>query len=157
MTNEFNADDIFEMAVKIEQNGAVFYRDAAKQIEGEKNKEFLLELAGMEDAHEKIFASLKQELKSLEKAPTAFDPLDENILYLKAFADSRVFFKKEKPDSSFKSILSCAIQTEKDSIVFYLGIKELVPEKLGRSRIDAIIKEEMSHIRLLAGKLKEID
>ncbi len=156
MTNEFNADDIFEMAVKIEQNGAVFYRDAAGQVEGEKNKNFLLDLARMEDEHEMTFANLKKDLTAREKETTTFDPEDENILYLKAFADSKVFFRKEKPDNSLKSILGCAIQTEKDSIAFYLGLKELVPEKFGRSKIDAIIKEEMGHIRLLAGKLNEL-
>jgi len=156
MTNEFNADDIFEMAVTIEKNGAVFYRDAAGQVEGKKNKDFLLELARMEDEHGVVFSNLKKELTAQEKLTTTFDPEDENIIYLKAFADSKVFFKKEKPDNSLKSILSCAIQTEKDSIVFYLGIKELVPEKYGRSKIDTIIKEEMGHIRLLAGKLAEL-
>lgn len=55
MTNEFNADDIFEMAVKIEKNGAVFYRDAAGQVEEKKSKDFLLELARMEDEHGVIF------------------------------------------------------------------------------------------------------
>jgi len=156
MTNEFNADDIFEMAVKIEQNGAVFYREAAGQVEEKKNKDFLLELARMEDEHGVIFSNLKKELTAQEKMATTFDPEDENILYLNAFADSKVFFKKEKPDNNFKNILHCAIQTEKDSIVFYLGIKELVPEKYGRSKIDTIIKEEMGHIRLLAGKLTEL-
>ncbi|MDA8136305.1 MAG: ferritin family protein [Desulfobacteraceae bacterium] len=156
MTNEFNADDIFEMAVKIEQNGAVFYRDAAGQVDEKKNKDFLLELARMEDEHGAVFSNLKKELTSQEKMATIFDPEDENILYLNAFADSKVFFKKEKPDNNFKNILHCAIQTEKDSIVFYLGIKEMVPEKYGRSKIDTIIKEEMGHIRLLAGKLAEL-
>ncbi len=156
MTNEFNADDIFEMAVKIEKNGAVFYRDAAGQVEEKKSKDFLLELARMEDEHGVIFSNLKKELTSREKMTSTFDPEDENILYLNAFADSKVFFKKEKPDNNFKNILHCAIQTEKDSIIFYLGIKELVPEKYGRSKIDTIIKEEMGHIRLLAGKLAEL-
>ena len=42
-----------------------------------------------------------------------------------------------------------------DRISFYLGMKELVPEKLGRSKVGDIIKEEMRHIQLLAGKLTE--
>jgi len=87
MTNEFNADDIFEMAVKIEQNGAVFYRDAAGQVDEKKNKDFLLELARMEDEHGAVFSNLKKELTSQEKMATTFDPEDENILYLNAFAD----------------------------------------------------------------------
>lgn len=153
MPNEFNANEIFEIAVKIEQNGAMFYRNAAEQVEEENHKEFLLELARMEDEHEATFADMQKELQDEEKTPTTFDPDDETVLYLKALADIRVFFEKDQPDNSFKGILSCAIQAEKDSIAFYLGMKELVPAKLGQSKIDAIIKEEMSHIRLLAGKL----
>jgi rubrerythrin len=52
-----------------------------------------------------------------------------------------------------EGILKEAITAEKDSIVFYLGMKELVPETLGKKRIDAIIKEEMSHIKLLSKEL----
>ncbi|CCK79903.1 ferritin-like domain-containing protein [Desulfobacula toluolica] len=153
MPNEFNANEIFEIAIKIEQNGAIFYRDAAKQIKEENHKEFLLELAKMEDEHEATFATMQKDLQDEEKTSTTFDPDDETVLYLKALADIRVFFEKDQPDNSFKGILNSAIQAEKDSIAFYLGMKELVPAKLGQSKIDAIIKEEMSHIRLLAGKL----
>ncbi len=155
MANEFNANDIFEMAIKIEKNGAIFYRDAAKQVEEEKHKNFLLELASMEDDHAVTFADMQKELKNDETFSTTFDPDDENVLYLKALADTRVFFEKEQPDNTFKSILSTAIQTEKDSIAFYLGMKELVSTNLSKSKIDDIIKEEMSHIKLLAGKLIE--
>ncbi len=155
MPNEFNANDIFEMAVKIEQNGAIFYRNAAKQIEDEGNKDFLLELARMEDGHVVVFSNMQKQLKDEAIFSSDFDPDDENILYLKALADTRVFFEKEQPDDSFKSILRTAIQTEKDSIAFYLGMKGLISANSGQSKIDDIIKEEMSHIRLLAGKLTE--
>ena len=50
-------------------------------------------------------------------------------------------------------ILKSAIEAEKDSIVFYLGMKEAVPENLGKGRIETIIKEEMGHIRLLSKEL----
>ncbi|MBU1344653.1 MAG: rubrerythrin, partial [Proteobacteria bacterium] len=93
--------------------------------------------------------------KDGETFPATFDPNDENALYLKALADTRVFFKKEQPGNKIKDILTSALQAEKDSIAFYLGMKELIPAKLGKSKIDTIIKEEMSHIRLLAGKLTE--
>lgn len=155
MANEFNANDIFEIAKEIEQNGAMFYRNAAKQIEEEKQKAFLLELARMEDDHGAIFSEMQKELKAAEAFSTTFDPEDENALYLKALADTRIFFEKNQPDNTFKGILGCAIQAEKDSIAFYLGMKEMIPVKLGQSKIDTIIKEEMSHIRLLAGKLAD--
>lgn len=155
MPTEFNANDIFEMAIKIEQNGAIFYRNAAQHLDKKKQKTFLLELAEMEDAHELTFANMQKKINQDAIASTTFDPNDESALYLKALADTKVFFKKEEPDNTFKSVLGCAVQAEKDSIAFYLGMKELIPKKLDRSKIDDIIKEEMKHIRLLAGKLSE--
>jgi rubrerythrin len=46
MANEFNANDIFEIAIKIEQNGAIFYRDAAKQVEKKNTNNFFLNWPG---------------------------------------------------------------------------------------------------------------
>jgi rubrerythrin len=42
---------------------------------------------------------------------------------------------------------------EKDSIAFYTGIREVIPEAWGRDKMEGIIKEEMSHIRLLGERL----
>ena len=52
-----------------------------------------------------------------------------------------------------RDILKAAIEAEKDSIVFYLGMKESIPEAFGRQKMDAIIKEEMEHIRILSKEL----
>jgi rubrerythrin len=82
-----------------------------------------------------------------------FDPEGESVLYLRALADTRVFFEKAIDTSSMREILKDAITAEKDSIVFYLGMREMVPEKMGKARMDAIIKEEMGHIRLLSKEL----
>ena len=55
--------------------------------------------------------------------------------------------------TSMVEILKSAIEAEKDSIVFYLGMKEAVAEDLGKDRIDVIIKEEMGHIQVLSKEL----
>jgi rubrerythrin len=155
MSYDFNADDVFEMAEQMERNGGKFYRTAAENTEDAANKEFLLELAAMEDQHEKTFKAMRAELSAGDKASTVFDPEGEAALYLRALADTRVFFEKEIDVTSLKKILKSAIEAEKDSIVFYLGMKEMVPEKYGKGRLDHIIKEEMGHVRLLSGKLVE--
>jgi rubrerythrin len=156
MTNEFTANDIFDIAIQIEQNGARFYRRAANLVDQENHKQFLTSLADMEDDHEKTFSAMKAQLSDAASAATVFDPENESTQYLKALADTRVFFEKNQPESSMKGILTSAIAAEKDSIAFYLGMKELVPEKLGRSKVGDIIKEEMRHIQLLAGKLTQM-
>ncbi|MBW1895028.1 MAG: ferritin family protein [Deltaproteobacteria bacterium] len=153
MSYDFNADDIFEMAEQIERNGAKFYRTAAEKVADTSAKELLIGLAVMEDEHEKTFASLRAELSEKEKAATVFDPEGESTLYLRSLADTRVFFEKEIDISSMKDILKAAEKKKKDAIVFYLGMKDLVPDKLGKDKLEIIIKEEMGHIRILSKEL----
>jgi rubrerythrin len=153
MSYDFNADDVFEMAEQIERNGAAFYRQAADSVSDPDAKQFLTDLAAMEDDHEKTFSDMHKKLTTTEKIQTVFDPQDEAAAYLKALADTRIFFEKEIDTSSMQAILKAAILAEKDSIVFYLGMKDLVPEALGQSHLDNIIKEEMSHIKLLSHRL----
>ena len=163
MSYDFNADEILEMAEQIERNGATFYRASAEGVEDPASREMLSDLAAMEDQHEKTFSSMRADLSEQEKASTTFDPENEALLYLKALADSRVFVQRKIPSMEslagrpeqeiMEEILKFAIGAEKESIVFYLGMKDAIPESLGKGRLDNIIKEEMSHIRLLSNKL----
>jgi rubrerythrin len=156
MSFDFNADDILQMAEQIEKNGARFYRESADKVADASAKKLLLTLAAMEDGHQKTFSNLRATLSSREKEVTVFDPQGEAASYLKALADTRVFFEKQIDSNDMEDILKEAITAEKDSIVFYLGMKDLVPESLGKGRIDAIIKEEMSHIKTLSKELMAI-
>ena len=153
MSYDFNADDIYAMAEQLERNGAKFYRTAAESVSNASNEKLLLELAEMEDQHEKTFQAMRAELTTREKEATVFDPDGEAVLYLRALADTRVFFEKQIDVTSMKEILKSAIEAEKDSIVFYLGMKDAVPQGSGKGRLDDIIKEEMGHIRLLGKEL----
>lgn len=156
MAFDFNADDVFEIAEQIEKNGADFYQKASDAISDKHYKNFLLDLATMELFHRKTFADMRASLSEELKKPTVFDPMDEAVLYLKALADMRVFYQKQIDLSSIEAILMAALAAEKDSIVFYLGMKDLVPQKLGREKIDVIIDEEKKHIQLLGTELLAI-
>ena len=157
MSYDFNADEVFEIAEQIERNGAEFYRTAAQNIADSNKKKLLIGLAEMEDEHEQTFKTMRSDLTQDEKIMTTFDPEGESENYLRALADTRIFYEKDIDTTSFKEILKSAITAEKDSIVFYLGMKDVVPEHLGRQKLDGIIKEEMSHIRLLSKELLEIE
>jgi len=148
----FNAFEIFEMAEQIERNGAKFYRKAADLISDENAGKILLNLADMEVDHEKIFADMRGKLTPQQRELMVFDPNNEVALYLQAMADGHVFdLKKELAEQltgsqTVRDILKIAISAEKDSIVFYLGLKDFVPVKAGKDKVEDIIKEEMSHI-----------
>lgn len=153
MAFDFNADDIFKMAEQIEENGAAFYRKASEMITDAHYKKLLLDLSTMEMFHKKTFETMGASLSGREKESTVYDPMDESVQYLKALAELRVFYEKQIDMSSIRGILLAALEAEKDSIVFYLGMKDLVPEKLGRDKIDAIIDEEKKHIKMIGGEL----
>ncbi|MBN2183047.1 MAG: hypothetical protein JW715_14140, partial [Sedimentisphaerales bacterium] len=46
-------------------------------------------------------------------------------------------------------VLKRAIENEKDSIVFYNGLKDFAPAEITKEKIDDIIREELRHIRIL--------
>ena len=150
---DFNADEIFEMAIEIEIKGQEFYKKSASDVNNEDVKVILLELAEMEMEHESTFKGMKKDLLGSEKASKVFDPDNEAAAYLKALADTKVFYEKEIDTASIKEVMKAAVAAEKDSIVFYLGMKQLVPDAKGKAKLDDIINEEMSHIRIITHKL----
>jgi len=160
MAVPFNADDIFEMAEQIERNGAKYYRTAAGNFSDNEVKQFLNELARMEDDHEKTFAGMRAELSTMERGAGVPDPDGQAVMYLQAMADGHVFDTKTDPSEkltgreTLADILRTAIGMEKDSIVFYLGLVDGV--SAGETKVRGIIAEEMSHITLLSGKLAEL-
>jgi rubrerythrin len=156
----FNADEVFEMAEQIERNGAKFYRAAAGKFSSVR--QVLLDLASMEDEHEKTFKDMRAQLSGREQEPLVFDPDDEAQMYLQVVADGHVFDTKADPAEQLKGkdkpedILQTAINMEKESIAFYAGLKECVPPRVGRDKVEGIIREEFGHIATLSEKLSAL-
>jgi rubrerythrin len=152
MPYDFNADEIFEMAIRIEDNGARFYRKAATLQSDTQNRKMLENLEAMEKHHKGIFEDMRSQISEAEKSATVFDPAGEATQYLSAMADSHkgegspaaaeLLTGKE----SIAEIVDIAIGLEKESILFYIGLKDLVPPNLGQDKLDEIISEERQHI-----------
>jgi rubrerythrin len=163
MAHDFNADEVFRIAEQIERNGADFYGQIAIKVAGDPISRLFQELSSMEKEHEKLFSSMRSTLSDQEREGATFDPEQENLQYLQALAGVSVLDDRTKRafslieslagEDGVKSGLKAAIDLEKDSVVFYLGMKELVPERLGKDKLDWIIKEEMRHIRILGARL----
>jgi rubrerythrin len=152
MAYDFNANEIFEMAIRIEANGARFYRKAAEGQADENNRGMLEKLASMEDNHQRTFERMSQRLSEQEQSSTVFDPNTEASQYLAAMADhhggegSPSAADALTGNESIKEIIDIAIGLEKESILFYLGLKDLVPPQYGQDKLDNIIAEERRHI-----------
>lgn len=157
-----NVDEVFEMAVRTEENGAAFYRRAAELHPDSGEADFLLALAETEDDHARTFTDMRAELTDNEKCGAAYDPEGEAAQYIDAMADdSGAEGSPQIADSltgqeSVQDILETAIDLEKNSVLFYLGLLDLVGEGTAIEKIGHIIREEKNHVAVLARELKKM-
>jgi rubrerythrin len=162
MTVNFTAFEIFEIAEQIERNAAKFYRGAATISADKSMQRFFTQLAEMENKHEKIFADMRQSLQDETDDTKVFDPNNEMVYYLKAMAKSAGWEGKAVPHAEFSgsetpvTIIKRAIEAEKASIDYYLGLKEFVSSSDGKRKVDGIIKEEMGHVVTLQKHLEQL-
>lgn len=149
----FNANEILQFAVRIEENGEKFYRYAARITKDDDTKKIFEYLADEENTHKKKFEDLLlkiEEFQPLESYP------GEYLAYLRAYVDNIIFTNEvlDKEISEVKDALvaiNFGIQRELDSILYYHEIKKFVP-KSQHTLIDKVIDEERKHF----SKLSEI-
>jgi rubrerythrin len=158
-TVQFNADEVFEMAERVEQNGADFYIKAADIHAGAGDVEFLRRLARMEEDHRKTFAEVRAALPDADRQLPDDYPYLKATLFLNTMADAHGgegLLSQAIPltrEDTLEQLVLRALHFEEDTILFYLGLKDLVPANRGRDRIDRIIEEEKLHVAILAGEL----
>ncbi len=163
MTVNFNADEVFEMGLQIERNGNRFYAEAAEAAQDEQLKLLLQDLARMESGHEDLFRQLKDSLPAGAAPELGYDPDEQTALYLRAAADTHIFnVRREDPKElvgkgTAEEILNVALQFEKDSVVFFLGLEAMVPAELGKEQVRGLVREEMSHIAALSRALSALE
>ncbi len=150
MTIGLNALEIFEIAEQIEESGAVFYRKAAGLFNNPQTNRIFLQLADWEIKHKKLFSDMRKQLvesKTFEHNGKVSD--------LSLLAGLSVFAIRPNPRDTFSgsedeiTVIKSAIEKEKDSVVFYSGLKEYVPDTADKETIDKVIKEEIHHIGIL--------
>jgi rubrerythrin len=155
----YNADEIYEIGVEIERNGEQFYRAGAELTDDADVKRLLTDLANWETSHIELFSDLKEHLPTGFEEDPDFDRDEQKHAYLKAAADSHVFSRNANVQrlveraGSPVDILKAALGFEKDSVVLYTSMKSMVPEKLGRDKIDRLIGEEMEHMRMVQERI----
>ncbi|MGM0607053.1 MAG: ferritin family protein [Candidatus Muiribacteriota bacterium] len=153
MPGKYNALEIIEMAKKIEKNGAAFYKKAADKTSNSKTKQLLSDLATMEGVHEVVFGDMLNQISDGWSKVNEDSNADMHK-YLEAMVDNIIFdLKNDNIDEilgDINKVFAFAIEKEKQSVLYYLGIKEMVPDKLGKDKISEIIGEEMKHIAILS-------
>ncbi len=141
----FSIIEVVDQAIEVEEHGYKFYSEMAK-IFGE-NKEFTKlfdTLAEKELVHEKKFSELKKKIKD-----DSIEGEEEVMPYLKAIVESAFFIGEDRPLNAMKNAKTVseavdhALDFEKETLLYYMGIKDILESK---EIIDEIIDEEKKHI-----------
>jgi rubrerythrin len=147
-------------AVRIEENGAAFYEEAAQQSFDPSTADVFSKLAALEKEHLKYFAGLAA-MAGAREDHFETDPKNEFTAAISALADRSVFDLGAGAAGLLNGretggqVVRLAISLEKDSIVFYLGLKNALKDPQEAAKLDEIIKEEMRHITILHELLKK--
>jgi rubrerythrin len=159
LSTAIGIDYIFDMAERIERNGRDFYLTAARIATDASARDMLTNLGEMEARHESTFAAMRARVVGAGEV-TSLDPQSDIVIYLKSLVRGRFFDISADPGSYFaggeslKDILLTAIGLEKETIAFYVGLKEVVPTEQDELIVENIIREEMGHISTLGRQLQ---
>lgn len=155
MDSKSLVSSLIDMAARVEHASAQFYQKASKRfMEDEARLEFQ-KLASMELEHEDFFSDLK--LKYKNQAVTTIEESTGQAIskYVKAVQDARVFDfgfilnHTVTGHEKVPEIIQLAIGFEKDSIVFYAGLANIIENEILSKLLKQIIREEFDHLSLL--------
>jgi Uncharacterized conserved protein len=153
-------DEVLGIAQTIEENGANFYRRATGLHFEERAKIILLNLAEMEEEHKREFSVMQAELPK-QKQKEDVD-LSEMGPYLKALSDSSDLEGSNTAshlftgDEALSDIVLIGIDLEKETILYYLGLKDLFSSGKEKKIIDNIINQEKVHLVTLVEEYRKL-
>lgn len=151
MSEKFAASEIVGLGVAIERNGFDFYQTLLKQSKNQKAKEVFEYLAKQEEKHIHVFEALLEKLSGNQPQEMISD---DYFAYMNSLASDYVFTRKNTGAELAKEAVSegqaidLGIGFEKDSILFYDGMKQIV-SAAGRDVINQLIAQEKNHLQQL--------
>jgi rubrerythrin len=143
----YSGQEIFTIAVRIEENGYAFYSAAATALQSDTDiRRLFLDLAEKEVLHIAVFQKL---MEKFEAEQFTFN-LEESADYIAHLADQHIFGKPgagtglAKTIQSPREALEIAYRFENDSVAFYTELEKRT-ETDARKLIRQIIREEQEH------------
>jgi rubrerythrin len=152
MSISFSGSELINIAIGIERRGIAFYDIMAKSTENATTREVFRYLADMERDHIQIFQGMLSEADKYQPLP---NQAGEYTAYLQALVDSAVFsddlVTSEMATQAESDIeaLELAIGAEKDSILFYYQMRDIMPQR-AQAPVNRVIAEEKSHLKQLS-------
>lgn len=142
----FTAQDILDIAIRLENNGEKTYLDASRNTQDKPLKSLLAWIAEEERAHAIWFSQLKDRLEKDEDHHLMAEfsrALVEDVIQGQAFSLQEVDFESiNTPDKMIRTFIGF----EDDTIAFYEILKTLIDDPVIAGQMEQIIDEEKKHM-----------
>lgn len=158
MSIVFSGGDLINIAIDIERRGIMFYDIMAKSTDNEDARAVFEELAEMERQHIKIFEDMMGEAdkhQPREASSTGYSEYLQTILDDAVFTDDMITSEMATQADSDIKALELGMRAEKDSILFYYEMKDVMPRRTV-TMLDRIIAQEKSHLQQLSEIKKKL-
>ena len=145
----FSANEILDMAIKLEKNGETVYRNAIEKVVKPEFIALLEWMADEEVKHANFFSNLKLELETNRMNPFMDEmsrELFDDLLGDKNFSLKEVDFSLV---GNADELIAIFVEFEKDSVIFYKVLEPFVEDPVAREQLNKIIEEENRHIENL--------
>jgi len=142
--------EVLEIALRVENEGADFYRDLAESSNNENQGSVFRFLSSQERSHAETFRTL---LKRFEEEAIELVNWDDAGAYMEDLTKEAVFSGRlhdAMSSSDYDEAIALAIEVEKKSITFYRSFVNNVKTETADA-LEKIIAEEEKHIELLEG------
>jgi rubrerythrin len=144
--------------MEIEKNGEVFYNQVAAKSADAEVKALCEDLAAQERGHYRVFQQMLERVRPDPDLSSVGVQYDEYQTYLQVALDQALFAGPDKgltlarQAQDRETALRAAMGFEKDTLLFFYDLREMVSEA-ERGTISDVILEEKSHLRRLAKML----
>ena len=141
--------ELIRLAKKDEDVGAEFYQKLAEKVESEDLKEKFLEIREQEIGHSERFQEMLDQLSDYvpqEDFPGEYEQYFQSFLSKREYLDSDDAVEAASRIKSDMEAVKFALGQEKNTLLFFLEMKELVPSSQHREMVHEVIDEERDHI-----------
>jgi rubrerythrin len=152
----FSAQDILDIAIRLENNGEKTYLDASRNTQDNSLKSLLAWIAEEERAHASWFSQLKERLEKGDDHHLMAEfsrALVEDVVQGQTFSLHEVDFEAiNTPEKMIRTFIGF----EDDTIAFYEVLKGFIDDPIIAGQMERIIEEEKKHMTHFRELLSDI-
>ena len=154
----FNEVEAVKIAQNMEKQGLAFYEAAAERAAGTSARDTFLQLAEEERKHLAQFQELEEDLQARRREGAGYADDEDIAAYIERLLQTQVFAEEGDAARLARDVkgdyeaLSVGMRAERDSILFYQEMIDLVDSPLAREAFGRILTEERQHLRLLGDR-----